>query len=40
MKIKIIVDDVPLQEVNNFCMNHNLELDIDDMSITLCEIKK
>lgn len=39
MKIKLIVDDMPLNKVSNFCIENNLELDIDDMSIILVEVK-
>lgn len=35
MKLKLIVDDIPIQQLNNLCMQYDLEVDIKDMSITL-----
>jgi hypothetical protein len=38
MKYQLEVSDVKIADLNNFCIIHNLELDVNTMTINLAEV--
>ena len=40
MKISISTRNVPIEEINNFCLNHGAIYDLPNEEIILLEVKK